>query len=90
MKVGYILASQHLTQLPSTLRTSVLSNCRSKIIFTLEHHEAKELASQAPELTFEDFMTLAPFHFYAQMPIFTITLVGLRAKPASFEKCSVN
>ena len=70
MKVGYILASQHLTQLPSTLRTSVLSNCRSKIIFTLEHHEAKELASQAPELTFEDFMTLAPFHFYAQMPIF--------------------
>ena len=70
MKVGYILASQNLTQLPSALRTSILSNCRSKIIFTLEHHEAKELASQAPELTFEDFMTLAPFHFYAQMPIF--------------------
>lgn len=70
MKVGYILASQNLTQLPSALRISILSNCRSKIIFTLEHHEAKELASQAPELTFEDFMTLAPFHFYAQMPIF--------------------
>lgn len=70
MKVGYILASQHLTQLPPTLRASVLSNCRSKIIFTLEHHEAKELATQAPKLVAEDFMSLAPFHFYAQMPIF--------------------
>ncbi len=49
--------------------------------------EAKELTA-SPELT-EDFMTLAPFHFYAQMPIFTITLRVSRAKSA-FEKCSAN
>ena len=82
MKVGYILASQHLTQLPSTLRTSVLSNCRSKSQGTRQPSSRTHFRRFYDPCTFSLLCPNADFLQSLQ--------VGLRAKSASFEKYSAN
>lgn len=65
--VGLHVAHQHRNQLPQTMRAAFDANARSKIAFTLEPDDAREIAKQAPELTKEDFQTLPVYEIYARL-----------------------
>lgn len=64
--VGLTLAHQHLAQLSSQMRSAVLANARSRIVFQLAAEDAKAFASDST-LAPEDFRTLAAFEAYAQL-----------------------
>lgn len=68
--VGYILAHQTLSQLPSSLKFTIEANYKNKIIFGLGMSDAREIARQTTELTAEDLHALAPYQVYARVPIF--------------------
>lgn len=61
------LAHQYRGQLPPEIKAGVDANARNKIIFGLNGSDAKDLASQAPELTPEDFMLLPRYHIYTNI-----------------------
>lgn len=65
--VGFVLATQHLRRLTPSLRSAVMANARSKVIFQLQAEDARELARDQTLLTPGDFQNLEPFHFYAQL-----------------------
>ena len=68
LSVGWFLAAQFRSQLPTELRTAVDINARSKVVFATEADDARELASKlAPELEPQDFMSLPRFHAYANL-----------------------
>ena len=62
--VGFTLAHQHLSQLPTALRSAVLANARSRVCFQLSHEDAAALA-KGSGLTSEDFASLPAFQAYA-------------------------
>jgi hypothetical protein len=64
--VGLTLAHQHLGQLSSQMRSAVLANARSRVVFQLAAEDAKVFATDA-NLGPEDFRTLAAFEAYAQL-----------------------
>lgn len=63
--VGFVLAHQHLSQLPVAVRSAILSNARSRICFQLAADDARALANGrvAPE----DLRELSAFEVYAQL-----------------------
>lgn len=63
--VGFTLAHQHLSQLPSPMRSAVLANARSRICFQLAAEDARVLASKP--VTIDDFRELPAFEAYAQL-----------------------
>lgn len=78
--INLILANQHLKQLDSQLRESVLSNTKSKIIFSVSKTDAKVFADLAPELTEIDFMSLPQFQVYTTLNEKKIANVWLSGK----------
>lgn len=64
--VGLTLAHQHLGQLSPQMRSAVLANARSRVVFQLAAEDAKVFATDTA-LAPEDFRTLAAFEAYAQL-----------------------
>ena len=62
--VAYTVAHQYRGQLPPDIKSGIDANCRNKIIFGLNSEDAKDMASEAPELLPLDFMTLPRYHIY--------------------------
>jgi hypothetical protein len=61
---GLTLAHQHLSQLPTDVRASVLATARSQVVFQVSAEDAKVLAQGlAPELEASDLQGLDGFHF---------------------------
>ena len=68
--VGWVLAHQHLAQLPHDLRAAVLANARSRIIFQLAADDAHAVArTTTGDLTAADFQRLRRHEVYAQLVI---------------------
>lgn len=67
-RAGITLATQHLDQLPSDLRQSVLANSRSRLAFQLSGADARLLAREfGSGLTPEDLQGLAAHEVVAQL-----------------------
>lgn len=66
LKVAWHLAHQHRRQMPTDLLAGVDANTRNKIVFTLEHADAKSFASGS-DLLPEDFSSLPPYGIYASL-----------------------
>ena len=62
--VAYTVAHQYRGQLPPDIKSGIDANCRNKIVFGLNSEDAKDMASEAPELLPLDFMTLPRYHIY--------------------------
>lgn len=62
--VAYTVAHQYRGQLPPDIKAGIDANCRNKIIFGLNSDDAKDMATQAPELLPLDFMTLPRYQIY--------------------------
>jgi hypothetical protein len=65
--VAWHLAHQFRSQLKPELRGAVDANVRSRIIFTLDSDDARELAQRAPGLDKEDFSSLGKYAVYANL-----------------------
>ncbi|MDQ1138463.1 DNA helicase HerA-like ATPase [Microbacterium sp. SORGH_AS 1204] len=65
--VGLTVAHQHRGQLPPSMRQDFDVNARSKVVFSLEADDARDLARQAPHLTAEDFQALPQYEIYARL-----------------------
>lgn len=73
--VGFTLAHQHLDQLPSSLRATVLANARSRVAFQLSSEDARVFATGHPEIEAVDLANLPAYEAYASL------LVGNRVQP---------
>jgi hypothetical protein len=67
LKVGWILAHQHLQQLPGNTRASIQANARSKIVFRVNHDDARAFAQEDPRMSIADFTGLGRFEAYASL-----------------------
>lgn len=65
--MGMVLAHQHLAQLPSELRSGVLSNARSRICFQLSHEDALVMSRSSKILSPSDFENLSRYNVYARL-----------------------
>jgi hypothetical protein len=65
--VGFTLAHQYLGQLPLAMRTAILTNARSRIVFQTAHADAVEFAKGHPQLSAEDFTALGQYALYASL-----------------------
>ncbi|MGC4104872.1 MAG: DUF853 family protein [Thermomicrobiales bacterium] len=66
LRVAWHLAHQHRRQMPPDLLAGIDANTRNKIVFTLEHSDAKAVAGGSV-LTPEDFTQLPPYGIYASL-----------------------
>ena len=64
--VGLTLAHQHLGQLSPQMRSAVLANARSRVVFQLAAEDAKVFAADTL-LEPDDLRTLPAFEAYAQL-----------------------
>jgi len=64
--VGLTLAHQHLGQLNPQMRSAVLANARSRVVFQLAADDARVFTADSP-LDPEDFRSLGAFEAYAQL-----------------------
>jgi hypothetical protein len=78
--LAFICAHQHLGQLDNQLKESVMSNTKSKIIFSTSKTDAKVFADLAPELTEIDFMSLPQYQVYTTLIEKKIANVWLSGK----------
>lgn len=62
--IGMTLAHQYRDQLPAEIRAGIDANARNKTCFGLNSKDAKDMATMAPELSAEDFMTLPRYQIY--------------------------
>lgn len=68
--VGLILAHQHLAQLEPEVRSAVLGNSGSTIIFRLGAEDARYFAHEfSPAVASEDFLSLPNFEIYARIMV---------------------
>ena len=68
--VGWVLAHQHLAQLPQDLRAAVLANARSRIVFQLAADDAHAVArTTAGDLTATDLQRLRRHEVYVQLVV---------------------
>lgn len=65
--VGVTMSHQHLAQLNNPLRDAVLANAQSKIVFRLDHRDARTMADGHSELTADDITGLGRFELYASL-----------------------
>jgi hypothetical protein len=65
--VGFTLAHQYLAQLPIAMRTAVLANARSRVVFQTSPGDAMELAKGHPEVDSQDFTALDQYEVYASL-----------------------
>lgn len=66
LKVAWHLAHQYRRQMPVNLLAGIDANARNKIAFTLEHADAKALAS-GTSLSPDDFTQLPPYGIYTTL-----------------------
>lgn len=77
--LGLTLAHQHLGQLPSEVRSAVLANARSKVVFQTSAQDAHTLAREfAPHLSAEDLQGLGPYEV-----VVNVAVAGQVAPPAT-------
>ena len=65
--VGFTLAHQFLNQFPREMRSAVMANARSRIVFQSADEDARVLAKGHPELAPEDFTSLGSYELYASL-----------------------
>ena len=65
--IGLSLSHQHLGQLSPPMRSAVLANARSRVIFQLAAEDARVFGSADAVLTPDDFRSLGAFEAYAQL-----------------------
>jgi hypothetical protein len=65
--VAFTLAHQFLSQLPRDMRSAVLANARSRVVFQLAHDDARVFEQGHPELTAADFEQLRSYEIYASL-----------------------
>ena len=65
--VGFTLAHQHLAQLPTSLRSAVMADARSRVVFQLGGEDARLIAASAPELEARDLQSLGRYQVYASL-----------------------
>jgi hypothetical protein len=65
--VGFTLAHQFLGQFSRELRSAVLANARSRIVFQTAHEDARALEKGHPELTAADLTALGKYELYASL-----------------------
>jgi hypothetical protein len=64
----FVLAAQHLAQLPGPVKAAVMANARSKVAFQLTGEDAETMAKlSGGELRSADFQRLHRFEAYAQL-----------------------
>lgn len=64
---AFSLAHQHLGQLPPDLKSAVLSNARSRVLFQLAADDARVMAAGHDELIPADLTGLPPYEAYASL-----------------------
>jgi hypothetical protein len=67
--LGIHLTNQYLSQLPETIRDSVLGNVGTLVSFEVSADDAKTLAQELTPFSAQDFMGLPRFHFYIKLMI---------------------
>lgn len=68
--LGWVLAHQHLAQLPHAIKSAVLANARSRVIFQLAADDAHAVArSSGGALTSDDLERLPRHEVYAQLVV---------------------
>jgi hypothetical protein len=66
--VGWVVAHQHLAQLPANLRAAVLANARSRVCFQLSSEDAQVMAKLSSDrLKPSDFQRLRRYEVYVQL-----------------------
>jgi type IV secretory pathway TraG/TraD family ATPase VirD4 len=82
--VGLTLAHQHLGQLNPQMRSAVLANARSRVVFQLAADDARVFTADS-QLDPEDFRSLGAFEAYAQLVADDAVQpwLSLRTQPAS-------
>lgn len=69
-RASFILSHQHLSQLPETVRDSVVGNIGTLIAFRLGVRDAEELAPEFyPPFTAGDLISLPNYHIYLKLMI---------------------
>jgi Type IV secretion-system coupling protein DNA-binding domain len=77
--VGLVLAHQHLGQLPPSVKSSLLGNAGSRVVFGLRAADAGVMAKElGGGITADDLQGLPAYETYQSLHI-----VGQRARPAS-------
>jgi hypothetical protein len=64
--VGFVAAHQYLHQLDPAMRSAVLANAQSRVVFRLPGEDARVIAADSATLTPEDFQSLGAFECYMQ------------------------
>ena len=84
-----VLAHQHLDQLPDSIRSAVLANARSKVVFQTTFDDARVLAREfGRAVSDEDFMNLGAYEVLCRFataegisaPVSGVTLPPLEPK----------
>lgn len=65
--VGITLSHQNSTQLPTSLRSAVLANARSRICFQLGSEDARLIAATSTDIEASDLQSLRRFEVYASL-----------------------
>ena len=66
--LGFVLAHQHLAQLPKPTRSAVLANTRSRIVFQTNREDSQILARElGSQIEPADLMSLGPFEVVASL-----------------------
>jgi hypothetical protein len=65
--VGLTLAHQHLAQLPTSLRSAVLANARSRVCFQLGNEDARIIAAGTSEIDAVDLQSLGRYEAYVSL-----------------------
>jgi hypothetical protein len=65
--VGLTLAHQHLAQLTPQMRSAVLANARSQVLFQLASEDALAFARSTRDLEAEDFQRLGRYEVYLRL-----------------------
>ena len=65
--LSLVLAHQHLDQLPDSIRSAVLANARSKVVFQTTFDDARIFAREfGRAVSDEDFMNLGPYEVFCR------------------------
>jgi hypothetical protein len=65
--VAWHVAHQFRSQMPKETRAALDNNAKNKLVFRLEAEDAKAMASMAPGLEAEDFMSLPSYTAYTRL-----------------------
>jgi Type IV secretion-system coupling protein DNA-binding domain len=64
---AFTVAHQAFSQLPAHVRSGIMANARSRVVFNISDEDARTLARGIPELAPEDFTALGRYEVYASL-----------------------